>query len=291
MSSETGRKRKARKKTKTTSEQQLPPVHALYEASVQNVVSDAEFVERIWRKERGGRPHRLREDFCGTASLASYWVTRHRDNRSWGVDLDQETLEWGREHRVALLEDRADRVTLVHGNVLERQKPRVDVQVAFNFSYFTFHDRQTLGRYFRSAHQSLGPNGIFFCDLYGGSESMVNCEEETEVEGRVDPAGWTIPDFEYLWEQRDLNAIDHRIRCFIHFRVGGRTIRRAFSYDWRFWTLPELRELLEEAGFSKVKVYVEGWDDEADEGDGVFRRRKRFDTEGGWLAYLVALKG
>ena len=53
------------------------------------------------------------------------------------------------------------------------------------------------------------------------------------------------------------------------------------------WTLPELQELLLEAGFARTDVYVEGWDEEADDTDGVFRRRARFENMSGWVAYVV----
>ena len=71
--------------------------------------------------------------------------------------------------------------------------------------------------------------------------------------------------------------------------LDGTRLRRAFSYDWRFWTLPELRELLEEAGFSSVEVYVEGWDEDDEEGDGVYRRRTFFENQEGWVANIVGL--
>ena len=50
---------------------------------------------------------------------------------------------------------------------------------------------------------------------------------------------------------------------------------------------PELREILEEAGFAGSEVYVEGWDEESDDTDGIFRRRKRFENQAGWVAYVV----
>jgi hypothetical protein len=105
-----------------------------------------------------------------------------------------------------------------------------------------------------------------------------------------DPDGTSLPAFRYIWEQASFSAIDHRIVCHIHFEVGTRRLRRAFSYHWRLWTLPELCELLEEAGFRESRVYVEGWDDEDDEPDGVFRLRKRLDNEGGWISYVVGLR-
>lgn len=267
------------------------PKHALYEASVQNVESDADFVERVYRKSRGRRAHSLREDFCGTASLAAHWVTRHRKHVAYGTDLHQPTLDWGMEHRVGLVGKKAKRVHLECGNVLHVHEPRVDVQVAFNFSYFVFHTRDELGRYFQAVAQSLDDEGIFVLDCFGGSASVIELEETTEVEGRTDPAGFELPDFEYVWDQQAFNPIDHRLLCSIHFRFGKeREMRRAFRYDWRFWTLPEIRELLADAGFAQSHVYVEGWDEEEEGGDGVFRKRKRFDNEGGWLAYIVALK-
>ncbi|REJ77164.1 MAG: class I SAM-dependent methyltransferase [Acidobacteria bacterium] len=286
-----GRKRRRAKQTSGSEQLDALPAHALYEAAVQNVEADADFIERVYRKARGKAPRRLREDFCGTASLAAHWVTRHRDNRAWGVDLDQPTLDWGQRHRVDPVGRRARHVHLLRGDVLDPHRPRVDVQVAFNFSYFVFHDREALGRYFRSVHASLRRQGVFFLDLFGGTESLTDLEEVTEVEAQRDPAGWELPAFDYVWEQSDFNPIDHRIRCHIHFRFGkGRERRRAFTYDWRFWMLPELRELLANAGFAKTQVYVEGWDDDEECGDGVFRKRKRFDNEGGWLAYIAAFR-
>jgi hypothetical protein len=65
-------------------------------------------------------------------------------------------------------------------------------------------------------------------------------------------------------------------------------LRRAFRYDWRMWTLPEIQELMGEAGFRDVEVHVEGWDDARHEPNGVYRRRARFETQQAWLAFVVA---
>jgi hypothetical protein len=39
----------------------------------------------------------------------------------------------------------------------------------------------------------------------------------------------------------------------------------AFVYEWRLWSVPELRDAMDEAGFSKTQVYAklaDAWDDE-----------------------------
>lgn len=269
-------------------------LHTLYEASVQNVDADVDFIERIWRKKHEDRPHWLREDFCGSASLAAHFVTRHPDNRALGVDLDGATLEWGRRHRVERLGDAASRITLVERDVRHSAENDLEVVTAFNFSYWVFRTREELRAYFSSVRDSLRVGGLFFLDVFGGTAAMDTVEEETRHPRQEDPYGVRIPAFSYIWDQASFNPIDHEFVCHIHFEVGrGRRrkmLRRAFSYTWRFWTLPELRELLAEAGFSRSEVYVEGWDEEADEPDGIFRLKKRFDNEGSWIAYLVAAR-
>jgi hypothetical protein len=64
-------------------------------------------------------------------------------------------------------------------------------------------------------------------------------------------------------------------------------MRRAFTYDWRLWTLAEIREALMDAGFVRPTVYWEGTTDEG-EGDGVFRRKAVGEACEGWIAYIVA---
>jgi hypothetical protein len=148
--------------------------------------------------------------------------------------------------------------------------------------------------YLETVCRSLRPGGMLFLDLYGGTASMDTLEESTKHPAQKDPNGHPIPAFTYVWDQAAFNPIDHAFRCHIHFKVGRgaskRKIRKAFTYEWRFWTLPELRELLADAGFERTDVYVEGWDDDADEPDGVFRLKKRFGNDGSWIAYLVAVR-
>lgn len=263
--------------------------HALYEAAVQCVEADADFIERVYRKRHGERPRILREDFCGTAALACEWVRRGPEREAWGLDLDGPTLDWGREHRLAPLGDDADRVHLVQADVLGCAEYPADVAVAMNFSFCIFRERHQLLRYFTEVRRSMRDGGMFALDIFGGTEAMQEWLEETPKPAETQADGRRVPRFTYVWEQAKFNPIDHEIVCHIHFRLkGGKKIRRAFTYHWRLWTIPEIRDLLAEAGFAGSEVYVEGWDEEAEDTDGIFRKRKRFENQEGWVAYVVA---
>jgi len=165
------------------------------------------------------------------------------------------------------------------------------VIAALNFSYSVFKSRDTLGRYFKQVCRSLNGNGVFFMDVFGGTEAICADLEHRKIPKSTASDGTPVPGFRYTWEQASFNPVDHHIVCHIHFKLrDGTRIKRAVSYDWRLWTLPELRELLIEAGFASAEVYVEGWDDETDDTDGVFRRRTRFENQSGWVAYVVGFR-
>ena len=87
------------------------------------------------------------------------------------------------------------------------------------------------------------------------------------------------------------NPIDGNMRCHIHFGFpDGSKLKQAFSYEWRLWGLPELRELLDEAGFSKVTVYWEGNAPKTGEGTNIYTPATVGDADPGWVCFLVAEK-
>jgi SAM-dependent methyltransferase len=264
--------------------------HLLYSAAVQSVDADLDFLERVYAR-RNETPFRLlREDFCGTAALACEWVRRGIDHHAWGVDLHRPTLAWSREHYVPRLGGAATRLHLLCRDVRRADAPRVDVVAALNFSYQVFKTRADLGRYFAQVRRSLRPGGMFFLDALGGTETATAVTERRRIAASTAFDGTAVPAFTYVWEQARFNPVDHAFVCHIHFHLGdGTRLRRAFTYEWRLWTLPELRELLAEAGFESSEVYVEGWDQGAEEGDGIFRRRTAFENDAGWIAYVVGL--
>jgi cyclopropane fatty-acyl-phospholipid synthase-like methyltransferase len=264
--------------------------HALYEASVQSADHDLDFFERVYRRHRGHTFRRLREDFCGTAMLACAWALRRPENLSWGVDLDRATLAWGRRQHLARMHEAARRVTLMKADVCAVTRPRVDVVTAMNFSYWVFKRRAELRDYFRAVRRSLDRGGLFIGNLYGGSGAMEPLVEKRRIIPSQGPDGLRLPAFTYVWEQASFNPINHDLKCHIHFKFSdGTEMKRAFTYDWRMWTLPELQELLAEAGFASSEVYVEGWNHEKNEPADFYRRRTSFDNQEGWLAFIIGI--
>lgn len=256
--------------------------YRLYERSVQCPEAEVDFISHRFRHITGRDACLLREDFCGTAAVSCEWVRRHPDRRALGVDLDPSVLAWARGHNLAALPAGARaRCRLVQGDVQRVRRGPVDTILAMNFSYWLLRDHSALLRYFRRVRAALVPDGVFFLDAFGGYDAFRVCTEERTFE---DGEGA----FTYLWEQAHYNPIDGRMVCHIHFAFpDGSRLDRAFSYDWRLWTLPELRELLAEAGFSRVTCYWQGWNDRG-EPDGVFLPAEEAAADAAWICYLSA---
>jgi len=268
-----------------------PDRHVLYEAAVQDPDFDLGFFQRVYRRLRGRPFTHLREDFCGTARLACEWVRRGRERRAMGVDLSGATLEWSRRHHLPRIGAAAQRLQLVQGDVREVSGMPADVVAALNCSYWVFKRRRDLVGYFRRARAHLRPKGLMFLDSFGGDGAMNALSESRRVRGGRTYAGERVPPFRYTWEQKSFNPIDHHLLCYIHFEVdGGRRFRRAFTYDWRLWSLPEIDEALREAGFVDVLVYVQAWDDERHQPTNIYQRRGGFENQQTWLAFIVAVK-
>lgn len=255
--------------------------YELYQLAVQSADLDVEFLRDTYRELRGKDARHLREDFCGTALLCAEWVKLHRANTAEGYDLDPEPLAWGRARNLEPLGSAAARIQLFEKDCRVPGKRKADVRVAQNFSYWLLMTRKEMLDYFKRARRSLAPGGIFVIDLYGGIESTEEMEEERKIEGG----------FTYVWDQATYFPGTGEFTCHIHFlfRDGSR-MDKAFSYHWRAWTMPELKDLLREAGFAKVDSHFEGSDpdDPEGEGNGEFERDDRGENCASWIAYLVA---
>ncbi len=259
---------------------QQADIHELYEESVQNVEHEVEFMQTTFKEIRGRTAHVFREDFCGTASASCQWVRQGEAFQAIGVDIDPAVLEWGRRNRLDRLPaaDQA-RVSLIEGDVMATDTPPADVLAAFNFSYFIFDTRDKLRAYFERAYAVLKDDGVFFVDLFGGPEAQEEMREKTKHKG-----------FTYIWHQAKFHPVTNFIRCHIHFRFkDGSKIKRAFTYEWRLWSAPEIREVLAEAGFKKTTLYWEG-EDEDGEGNGEFTPEEKGEADLAWIAYIVAEK-
>lgn len=251
-----------------------------YEESVQAPEVDAQFIKRTFKSHRKRSPRILREDFCGTAQLCADWVRIHEENRAYGIDLDEPTLNWGIQTHLVPLGTAAARVELIRQDVRDPVDFKADAVAAFNFSYFIFKERAALRGYFEKVHAGLNPDGILFLDIFGGPEAMDVREERTEYD-----------DFTYVWDQDAFNPITHDITCHIHFEFeDGSALNRAFTYRWRLWQVPEVREIALEAGFREVHVYWEGTDRKTGEGNGVYRISQKGDNAPAFVAYILCLK-
>ncbi len=259
---------------------QQADIHELYEEAVQSVEHEVEFMQTTFKEIRGRTAHVFREDFCGTASASCQWVRQGEAFQAIGVDIDPAVLEWGRRNRLGRLPaaDQA-RVSLIEGDVMATDTPPGDVLAAFNFSYFIFDTRDKLRAYFERAYAVLKDDGVFFVDLFGGPEAQEEMREKTKHKG-----------FTYIWHQAKFHPVTNFIRCHIHFRFkDGSKIKKAFTYEWRLWSAPEIREVLAEAGFRKTTLYWEG-EDEDGEGNGEFTPEEKGEADLAWIAYIVAEK-
>ncbi len=263
-------------KKKTQAE--LADHHALYERAVQDPATDAATLGKLYQRFRKRSAKLMREDFCGTGSLSTQWVKGGKERSAYGVDLHRPTLDWGLENNVQPLPSGvAKRIDLVEGNVLQARGPKADVTCALNFSYCCLKDRKSLVAYFKNVRKNLAKDGIFVMDVLGGSETMGPDENRHN-----------LGEFTYRWKQHFFDPLTHEMHCTISFFFrDGSKISPAFEYDWRLWTMPELCDALEEAGFSCTHRLWEKTDKKGN-GTGKFDEPKRVENQESWWTYLIA---
>jgi len=255
--------------------------YELYQLSVQSPDEDVKFLTRVYKTFRKKEAQHFREDFCGTGLLMSHWIKRGERFTAEGFDIDPEPVAWGKKKSFEPLGADAERAVFHLKDVREPSKKRPDVRSAQNFSYFVFKERSVLLDYCRKACQDLAPDGVFVMDIYGGPEAMEEMIEEREIE----------EGFTYVWDQDQYWPATGDYRAYIHFEFeDGTKLKKAFRYDWRLWTLPEVRDVLLDAGFSSVVQYWEGTDEDGESGNGIYRRSAKGENCLAWVTYLVALK-
>lgn len=221
--------------------------HELYERCVQV----PERLVPLLLAIHGGSPTVLGEDFCGTAALSRCWVRSVPGGRAIALDHDPAVLVLA-EARAA--EEGAHGIELMCGDARSASDPvrhGCDVLFVGNFSIGEIAARAELVLYLRRARARLSNHGTFICDIYGGATAF-----RTGAVERVH----ALPDgrrIRYTWEQRRADPMSARVENALHFRVERRgeieeEWTDAFVYRWRLWSLAELRDALEEAGYADV---------------------------------------
>lgn len=250
----------------------------LYELCAQAPARDARFLRAI----HAGSPRVLGEDFSGGGAIARQWVALFPGARAVAVDLDPEPLERLKKTKG---------ITIVCDDVRNAAN-KADLIADLNFSICELHARRDLVGYLRHARSRLRSRGAFVCDIYGGSDSFYT---GTIKQRKLGPAGEKITyEWEQRHADpltaRVVNAMHFKVSPPKPTKpnTAGRasrppskplqrasrsssppppsanpvetasrpySLRDAFVYHWRLWTVPELREALLEAGFAVTEVY------------------------------------
>ena len=267
------------KETLVKSSLTLDQKYDFYERSVQNAEGEVAFMHDEFKRFHGRSPFTLREDFCGTGAISCSWVEQDKSCEAYGVDLDPEPIEMGKKrHYAKLTKSQQARMHYREENVLKTKAPKVDVICAFNFSYWIFKSRKQLLQYFKTVRKSLNKQGIFYLDIFAGPESQKLVTDTKKLDGLT-----------YYWECQHFNPFTHDCTFAIHFRdAKGKKHENVFTYHWRMWMMPELRDILAEAGFSKTVAYWEGEDGDGG-GNGEFSPAEDVENCDAWVSYIAAL--
>lgn len=145
----------------------------------------------------------------------------------------------------------------------KRCTAKADIIAATNFPIGYQHSRTALLQYLRNARKSLNKNGIFVCDLYGGRDAFSPAKLVQMLRAPATPP-WRSELIEYTFEQRSADPVTGLVLDALHFRVFAKSnktkkpdleCKDAFVYHWRLWSLPELSDAMNEAGFRSVEVH------------------------------------
>lgn len=218
----------------------------LYELAAQAPVQQARFLAAL----HGAGATLLAEDFSGPAAIARAWLTLSPDHRAIAVDRDPEPLDHAAErlaqaHAGTML----DRLTLLNTDVIAA-KYRADIIAALNFALCELPTRPKLMTYLRHALFRLEARGILVADLYAGASALVPGVTRQTIHTDDGP-------ILYEWEQRHADPLTGLVTDAMHFTLpDGTTLRDAFLYHWRLWSIPELRDAMREAGFRRTEVHT-----------------------------------
>lgn len=255
--------------------------YALYCEFVQEPSRDIQFLNRIFKKIRKGKiPHKVKEDFCGSFYFSSEWVKSHKKRKAVAVDIDWEPLRQGyHSYYNEMSSDQKNRLTIIQGDVCHKFGDSVDINFASNFSYNCIKERTQLKKYFKSVFENLNSRGIFVMDHFGGADTLMPYLDR--IPSKLLGEKWY-----YEWELKKYNPNTAEALYYIHFSrsKSKREFPRVFTYDWRMWSLQELKDILLEVGFKDVAFY---WEDDRDH----FSLKPQGDTSlSTWVVHVVGIK-
>ncbi len=260
-----------------TKVQHSPDRFELYEQAAQTPELQAKFLRALIEDE-SPRELTLGEDFCGAGAVSRAWLALDPQHRAVCVDHDDEPLQ-----RLAKLAGPEPRLTAHRADVQDVCDP-ADLIAVLNFSICELQSRETLLAYLRHARARLTATpdsaGILALDIYGGVDAFALGESEIELRNGV----------RYVWEQREADPMTAQVVNAMHFHPEhGPALMDAFVYHWRLWSVPELRDAMTEAGFTRIEIH-DRFGDAVDDDGKLFLRpiESADDLDENFVVYVVA---
>ena len=176
-------------------------------------------------------------------------------------------------------------MTVLQKNVCDTLVKKSEVIGAGNFSFFIFKERNELKKYFRAALSNLARDGIFILEMAGGPGFLKSGREQRSYKLPGASKKYT-----YYWDQKSYDPVQAHGMYAIHFKeTNGKFHKDVFVYDWRVWTIPELKEIMMECGFSDVACY---WETTGKDGKGTgdYVRTEVGTNDYAWIAFVVGIK-
>lgn len=200
------------------------------------------------------------------------------------MDIDRSTLVWGKENNFNSFEGTEKRFKLLCKNVLDIEEniaksDSPDVICAYNFALFFFETRKDLIKYLKIVYNNLKRDGIFIFDVLGGESIQQDGKSTKKLSG----------DVIYEFSHTGIDPITNFLNIDITFKFkDGSKLKSCFTYKWRIWSITDLREAVEEAGFKRTTVWFPQQDD--DDADVHYEPTSTAEQRDSWNCYVVCTK-
>lgn len=258
-------------------EMSLDEKYNLYKLSVYNPGKiDIEGIKKLFIDLKTRNPSTFREDFCGVFDLSMEWVNSSVYHKATAIDLDNEPTEWSKgEHKYKQMSsNRQNRLTIINDDCrhVDIAPDSIDIAFAGNWSQQILKTRNDMIAYCKNVYDSLSEDGILMID----GITALGFPYEGEAESRVYKYNGCY--YKYIFEQDPVDPFTHLGQCKIHF-IKDNKIATPFHYPWRSWMLPEMTDILKDAGFKAVRMFAYVDDDDLEE---AFENMQWEGREGGY---------